>query len=230
MTEIAAWLLASGLAVAVWRLRRRLELVAQAAHELRGPLTAVSYAVAALRREAGGVRRALRFESELERMRIGLEDLDAARAGRRAPARPQAVRLEQALDRAAASWRPALGAGRGLRVRWEAGGALVRADRTRLAQALGNVMANAVEHGSGTIEVRAVRRDDRSVRVEVSDEGPAVRQGRRRRPAPGRGRGLGIASRAVREAGGRLELDRRPDGTTAAIELPLAGHDRHVRS
>jgi signal transduction histidine kinase len=227
MTEVAAWLLVLGLTVLVQRLWRRLELVAQAAHELRGPLTAVGYAVATLRREAGGVRRALRLESELERMRIGLEDLDAARNGRRAPARPRPVRLERAVERAAASWRPAVGADRGVQVRWEAGRALVNVDRARLAQALGNVMANAVEHGSGPIDIRAVRRGKRSVRVEVSNSGPPVRLGRR--TAPGRGRGLGIASRAVREAGGTLELDRRSNGTTATIELPLAD-DHHVRS
>ena len=47
------------------------------------------------------------------------------------------------------------------------------------------------------------------MRVEVRDEGP-------------RGRGLGIAARAVEEAGGVLEVERAEDGTTVAVELPLA--------
>ena len=113
---IAGWLLVVGLAVAVARLRRRLELVAEAAHELRGPVAAFAYAVAWLRREPGGVRRALRFEAELARMRAGLSDLDAARAGRRAPARPETVALERLVNGAADGWRSrACGAERLLR-------------------------------------------------------------------------------------------------------------------
>jgi len=222
---VMGWMVAAMLGVALLRLRRRLELVAEAAHELRGPVAALSYAVAWLRREAGGAQRALRFEAELERMRAGLTDLDAARDGRRAPARPRAVGLERLVDGAAAGWRAAVtGSDRGVTVRWDAGGAQVEADRGRLSQAFGNLLANAVEHGSGPIEVHAVRRGPRTVRVEVRDGGPAARPGRRRagRSDRGRGRGLGIAERAVREAGGSLDLDCGRHGTVAAIELPLA--------
>jgi signal transduction histidine kinase len=228
VTALLGWALAAGLLVAIVRLRRRLELVAQATHELRGPAAALSFAAATLRREAGGVRRAIRFESELERLRAGLADLEAARRGQRAPARPRTVPLEQVLRGAAAGWRPsAAGAGRGLSVRWDAGPAAnVRAERGRLAQAFGNLMANAVEHGSGPIEVRAVRKGKRAVRVEVRDGGAAVRSGRRRLSPPDRGRGLGIAGRAVREAGGSLRLERERGGTTtAAVELPLVESD-----
>lgn len=205
MSALAGWMLAVALACACVRLRRRLELVAAAEHELRGPATAIGLAAAALRREPGGLRRALAFESELERMRIGLDDLTAARAGRRSPARPVALPLERVLRGATAGWRPA---GRPMRFRWDAGPAVVRADRRRLAQAFSNLLANAVEHGSGRVDVRGSRAGDR-VRVEISDQGP-------------RGRGLGIAARAVEEAGGVLEVERTPDGTTVAVELPLA--------
>jgi len=88
VSALAGWALAAVLGVACLRLRRRLELVAAAEHELRGPVTAIGLAVAALRREPGGLRRAFAFEIELARMRVGLEDLSAARAGRRAPVRP----------------------------------------------------------------------------------------------------------------------------------------------
>jgi signal transduction histidine kinase len=185
---------------------RRAELVAAAAHELRGSATAISLAAAALRREPGGLRRALAFESELERMRAALEDLELARLGRRSPARPAVVPAERMLRGAAAGWRPAARrAGRPFRFRWEGEPADVRADRGRMAQALGNLLANAMEHGSGAVELVGRRRGDR-VRVEVTD----------------RGRGLGIAARAVEEAGGSLTLERGPESTTAAIELPVA--------
>lgn len=223
MIALAGWSAALALGVAAVRLRRRLELVGDAAHELRGPVAAFSYAVAWLRREPGGVRRALRFEAELERMRAGLADLDAARAGTRAPARPRTVGLERVVGAAADGWRAAVaGAGRGVRVRWDAGPVRVRADRGRLAQAFGNVLANAAEHGSGPIEVRAVRRGARTVRVEVRDGGPAASPGRRGVGAADRGRGLRIAAGAIREAGGRFELDSGRRGTVATIELPVA--------
>jgi len=225
MIAALGWLISAALLVTVLRLRRRQELVAQAAHELRAPAAALTFAVAGLRREAGGLRRALRFESELERMRVGLADLDAAQQGKRAPARPRTLPLEQVLRRAAAGWcPPADQAGRPIDVRWDAGHAWVRADRGRLAQALGNVMANAVEHGSGPIEITAVRNGPRAVRVEVRNDALVTARARRRRP--GRGRGLDIASRAVREAGGRLTVESSERGTTAAVELPLVEERR----
>ena len=49
---------------------------------------------------------------------------------------------------------------------WRAGPTQVVADRGRLAQALGNLLANAAEHGSGPLEVRG-RRVPGAVRVEV---------------------------------------------------------------
>lgn len=215
MSPFAGWVVAVALACACLRLRRRLELVAAAEHELRGPATVIGLAAAALRREPGGLRRALTFESELERMRAGLEDLAAARVGRRAPVRPVALPLERVLRGATAGWRHS---GRPMRFRWDAGPAVVRADRRRLAQAFSNLLANAVEHGSGRVEVRGSRAGAR-VRVEVHDEGPAAPAQPARR---GRGRGLGIAARAVEEAGGVLEVERAADGTTVAVELPLA--------
>ncbi len=230
MVGLMGWSVAAALAVAVLRLRRRQELVASAAHELRGPVAAFSYAVAGLRREPGGVRRALRFEAELERMRAGLADLDAAREGRRAPARPRTLPLERLVNGAAAGWTAAVtGAGRGVTVRWDAGRAEVRADRGRLSQALGNVLANAVEHGSGPIEVRAVREGTRAVRVEVRDGGFGARMGRRSGAAD-RGRGLAVAQRAIREAGGTLRLDRGRHETVATIRLLLAKEAEDGRS
>jgi signal transduction histidine kinase len=226
---IAGWLVAVPLGLALVEMRRRLELVADAAHELRGPVAAFSYAVAWLRREPGGLRRALRFEAELERVAVALADLEAARAGGRAPARPRAIALERLIERTAEGWRAAVtGADRGVTVRWDAGRTRVVADQGRLSQAFGNLLANAVEHGSGPIEIHAVRKGRRSVRVEIRDAGRASGAGGRRAQAPERGRGLGIAARAIREAGGslELELERGRRGAVAAIELPLADAGR----
>jgi len=237
---VSGWVVAGLVAVAAWRMRRRLELVARAAHELRGPATAMALAVTALRREPGGLRRALAFEGQLERMRSGLDDLEAARAGRRAKARPRALGLERLARGTAAAWRPAAHtAGRRLRFRWDGAPAVVRADPGRLSQALGNLVANAVEHGSGPVELRGRRAGGKAI-VEVRDGGPAGGgDGRRGRPTgvraglpaesraarrdrADRGRGLAIAALAVEEAGGRLAIECREGETTAAVELPLA--------
>lgn len=214
------WLVAACCAAAALRLRSRLESVAQADHELRGPATAIGLAAAAMRREPGGLRRARVIESQLERMRVGLADLDAARRGARAQAWPRTLDLDRVLQGAAAGWRPVAQAeGRRLRMRWEGEPVAVRADPARLAQAFHNLLANALEHGSGTVELRG-RAVDGHALVEVRDAGPSgggqgTSSGRRR------GRGLAIASRAAEEAGGRVALERDSQGTVAVVELPL---------
>src|SRR3954453_5219177 len=184
------WLVAGWLAALVVRLRLRLELVARAEHELRGPLTAFALALDAARGTAAGRRLALVLDAELARARAGLADLAAARTGRPAvPVRSRVV-VDRPLRSSAAAW--------GARVQAGAGSAVVRADPTRLASALGNLLSNAAEHGDGEVSVEARRVRDR-VRIEVTN--------------PVRGRGLGIAADAVASSGGRL--------VTAVLDLPV---------
>lgn len=215
----SGWVAAACVALWALRMAARLRLVGDAAHELRGAAATLALASASMRREQGGLRRARAFESELDRMRVGLDDLDAARTGTRTPVSGSLLPLERALRTAAAGWRPVAGGqGRRVSLRWEAGTATVRADRRRLAQVLGNLLANAVEHGSGAIRLRG-RRSGSKIVIEVLDEGP------RSVPVashPDRGRGLDIAARAAEEAGGRLTVTRTPEGTRAAVELPVA--------
>jgi signal transduction histidine kinase len=206
---LSGWLLALA---AVWRalaLGRRLELVACAEHELRGPLAALTLAAARSRPLPAAV-----VEGQLDRARVALTDLTHAREGRRATARAERHDARLVAERTAAGWS---GTGAEVELDWRAGPAVVDADPGRISQALGNLLSNALEHGRGRVSVRGVRADGR-LRIEVSDSGG----GFVRRPRRGRGRGLAIASRAVEEAGGRLRLASGPDGTTAAVELPLA--------
>ena len=216
---VSGWAVAAVVAVWAARLAWRLRLVGDAAHELRGAGTTLALASASMRREQGGLRRARAFESELDRLCAGLDDLDGARQGSRPVVSGSLLPLERALRTAAAGWRPVTsGQGRRLSLHWEAGTAAVRADRRRLAQVLGNLLANAVEHGSGAVRLRGRRRGPK-VLIEVLDDGP------RKVPVavhPDRGRGLGIAARAAEEAGGRLTVTRTPEGTCAAVELPVA--------
>jgi signal transduction histidine kinase len=215
----AGWCAAVALLV---ELRRRSGLLADAAHELRSPLTALSLGIEALRRQPVARRRAEALLAELGRMHAAADDVAAAARGRRAPVRPSPVDLRRLVEHESEAWRPAAG-GRGGRVLvdWDAGPGTVRADPRRLSQALGNVLANAVEHGGGEVVVRGRGLPD-AIRVEVTDRGqrePAT--ARSRGAARGRGRGLAIAARAIQDAGGRLEWRERPGGgRTVAAELP----------
>jgi signal transduction histidine kinase len=189
---VTGWAVAALLFVVALRLRRRLELVARAEHELRGPLTAFGLVLARVDAPA--------LDAELERAKTALGDLTAARRGRRAAARPRAVDLRRLVQSSSAAW--------GARVDWRAGPARVVADEGRLAQALGNLLANAAEHGDGAVTVRAQRSGSR-VAVRVVN--------------PERGRGLSIAEEAARDAGARLSLERASGEFGATLELPSAG-------
>jgi signal transduction histidine kinase len=89
---------------------------------------------------------------------------------------------------------------------WEGGPAPASLDRRRLAKALGNVLANAAEHGAGDIRVTG-RAHDGGVQLQVRN----------------RGRGLVIASQAAEELGGRLSFEVEGDTAVATLDLPLTG-------
>jgi signal transduction histidine kinase len=228
---VGAWLLAAGAGAWALVLRHRLELTARAEHELRGPLAALALAVQQVRRGRSGPELAAVFEAQLDRSRRGVADLAAARHGRLATPLRTRVALDRLAEHAAAGWAPvAARAGRSLRLDWRAGAVAVLADQGRIAQALGNLLSNALEHGGGAVELRS-RRDRDVVRIEVTDAGrrsahDAVGGLSGTSPASlwrpvARGRGLAIARQAVEEAGGSLEVDSGPAGTRAILELPL---------
>jgi signal transduction histidine kinase len=117
-----------------------------------------------------------------------------------------------------------------LELRWNAGTALVNGDRRALAQALDNLIVNAIEHGGPTIVVAARRRNGR-LRIAVVDSGRAARP-RSRRNSPAeviarlsgrnrRGHGLNVVRRVASMHDGRFVLHRAATGSLAALELPL---------
>ena len=206
---------------------RRLALVAQAAHELRGPLGAALLGLHGVVSDAAGRRRVAAVELELRRAGLALADLDAAPRGRRAPDRADVDGLGALLAEAAEAWRPlACAFATELIVDDRAAHMLVRADRLRLTQAVGNLVLNALEHGAGPVRIRVHPAGGR-VRIEVRDHGPGL-------PAPiaaltgdglhaaRRGHGLAIAARAVRRHGGRLLTAPVSSGACVALELPRA--------
>jgi two-component system OmpR family sensor kinase len=96
-------------------------------------------------------------------------------------------------------------------------------DRVRLEQALGDLVANALEHGSGTVRITGVEEDGR-VELHVLDEGdgftPAFlpraferfTRADEARTGGGSGLGLAIVDAIARGHGGSAHAANRPEG------------------
>ncbi len=113
----------------------------------------------------------------------------------------------------------------------------VRADRDRLSQVVGNLVANAVKYSphGGEIAIRAAL-DDGRARLEVEDHGVGIPlddqpliftkfyRGRAAASGiPGTGLGLAISRELVAAHGGTLEFrSRLGHGSTFVVELPAA--------
>jgi signal transduction histidine kinase len=175
------------------------DLLARAEHELRGAATALALACEALRRDPAASEHAAVIEAQLDRLKAGLADLDSARKGdpESEPEPTERVELASLVRAAARPWQGAF--------EWEGPPLTTELDRRRFAKALGNVLANAAEHGSGDIRVTG-RAHNGGVRVQVRN----------------RGRGLLIASEAAEELGGSLSFEIVDDTAVATLELPAA--------
>jgi signal transduction histidine kinase len=235
VTAVALAAAGSGWAAAVslWLATRReraraAEQVARASHELRGPLTAATLGLElAARRQPSPALRAV--ELQLRRIALALSDLAGDGAGHDLSA---AVELRALVADCVESYVPA-GAARGVAVRIGQPGAAawVQADPVRIAQAVGNLIANAIEHGGGPVEV-AVLGEPRRVRVEVADAGPGLNarvDDLVRRPRAGRGsrgRGLAVAAAIAGAHGGRLSAAPSGSGARLVLELPALAADR----
>jgi signal transduction histidine kinase len=170
------------------------ELVARAEHELRGAATALALACETLRRDPAARDHAAMIDAQLDRLRAGLTDLDAAR-GRAGETVPEPTDIRTLTHEASRPWSTSF--------EWEGGPAPANIDRRRFAQAIGNVLANAAEHGSGQVRVTG-RAHEGGVRLQVRN----------------RGRGLTIASEAAEELGGSLSFEIVDDTAVATLDLP----------
>jgi signal transduction histidine kinase len=219
-------LLAWALGASALHLRGRRRLVL-ARHEVRGPLCTAQLAL-------DGLERSARVEAiglELQRAALALDDL----SGRRRDA-VAVVDVGRLLSDAAHAWE-ALAEAHGVTLVVEPGAALVRGDRLRLAQACGNLVANAIEHGRLPDAVGAGPRGDVGPGPR-DDDGPVVPSAGRA-VAPVRVRSSAVAGRVlveVRDFGPGLPAPlpallaaargrRSPRGHGLAIAAAVA--DRH---
>jgi len=227
--------------VSALELRERIEreFVANAAHELRTPVAAISGAVEVL--QQGAKERAAdrdhflaiidRQSSRLARLSRSLLVLARAQTGEEA-VRHSPVELCPLLEEIAVS----LGAAEGVEVEVVCPpGLFVQAERDLVDQVFTNLAANAAKHTErGRITITARALDDERVSIELVDTGSGIRaevQPRifdrfyrgQTRDANGFGLGLAIVGQAVGALNGTIEVHSEEGaGTRAAVTLPLA--------
>jgi two-component system phosphate regulon sensor histidine kinase PhoR len=219
------------------------QFVANAAHELRTPLSGILSTVEVLRGGAmadPGVADEFLANIEGESARLArltraLLVLARAEAGQEAPPNDR-VRLRSVLDRIGTAARPRPGVE--LRIECDPGLGVV-GDADLLEQALSNVVDNSAAHTTaGRIELRAYESAGDQVVVEVADTGIGMSTDEQSRifdrfyraPATagdGFGLGLAIARQAVDVLGGSITVDSTVGaGTTARLVLPGEGKRR----
>ena len=113
------------------------------------------------------------------------------------------------------------------------GVAIVRGDPVLLAQALGNLIDNAIKYTppGGHIRVEVSRAADQAIRISVADSGPGVPEGERpkvierfyrgdaSRGTPGVGLGLSLVDAVARLHGSTLVLEDNAPGLCVRLEL-----------
>jgi signal transduction histidine kinase len=233
MTELAAivagWPLAASIAAAVTvrevRAGRRRTTLNEALHELRRPLQSIFLAAG-----SGAMPPVVAGSARLAA--VALERLEHEINGGTPGFVSEVVSARPIVESAVGRWRARASLGGGsLTLRWRAGEVLVEADRNGVAQAIDNLIVNAIEHGGPRVVVEAKTRASR-LRVTVADSGRASRPASRREtPAElvarlsgrrRRGHGLAVVRRAAAAHGGRFALRRSERGSLAVLELPLA--------
>ncbi len=220
------------------RERAEREFVANAAHELGTPLTAIATSLEVLRAGAKDDPAELdrflelieRQTSRLSRLRRALLTLARAQT-RQEPLQLEPVAVSPLLEAVADELRSV---GADVNVVVDAPEELsVLAHPELVEQIIFNLAENALRHGSATqVEVAARALDGRAAVIEVSDNGTGVRAAERDRlfdrfyrgskQGEGFGLGLAIVREVVRALGGTIELDSSSEGTVVQVTLARA--------
>ncbi len=214
--------------------RAQTQLIADASHALRTPLTSLRTNIDLLR--SGSVLPAEDQERLLADLGDQLvvfgslvDDLVELARGESAPDADEVVRLD---DLARAAVEAADRDHPGATVRVETEPVSVGGDRRRLERAIRNLIDNAVVHGGGDVTVR-VGVAGTEAHLEVADRGPGLPddlsaraferfvRGADARGRAGSGLGLAIVAQTARTHGGTARIDaRRGGGTLVTLTVP----------
>lgn len=224
-------------------LRRELaerEFVSNAAHELRNPIAGISGAVEVLRAGAKDDPEARdhfleRLAEDAERVsRLTRSLLTLARMEAVGEGEAEVVSIDVAAEEAAGAVEIPEGVELDLDLERDLG---AQADPALLRQVLIGLVTNAFKNtpAPGTVRVRARRRGEDEILIEVSDTGGGIPSEERDRvferfyrgsgslEQEGFGLGLSIAKRMVNVMGGEIGVDSEVGhGSTFWIRLPLA--------
>lgn len=211
------------------RLASERQFAADASHQLRTPLTALSMRLEEI--TLASTQEEVREEAEksleqVERL-VGVVDELLGRTRRTLGSGTELVVLSDVFDQQRAEWEPSFSqAGRKLRIAQT--DATVFSTPGGLAQVLATLIENSLHHGGGTTTVLArASGANHAIVIEVRDEGEGVPEDLaprifEREVTSGRGTGLGLALARdlVTADGGRLELSQRKP---AAFSVFLQG-------
>lgn len=221
------------------------DFTAAAAHDLRGPLSAVVLGVQMLHAEGDPAHERIveRIDAAASRGMTLIDDLLEFGEVGQVPVEPARVDLEQLVTEVVASVEEASGR----RIDLEAGRcAAVRADERLLRRLLTNLIGNAVKYteGDGPVDLGVTTENlaDGRVLLRVSDRGLPLPVEERElvfeifkrgaagaRHSTGTGVGLAVCRRIVeRHGGGIAAVDH--DGWSKAFELDLPAADPLLRS
>ncbi|PJI94230.1 signal transduction histidine kinase [Luteimicrobium subarcticum] len=200
------------------RMATERQFAADASHQLRTPLTALSMRLEeiSLASDDPDVQEEARISLEqVERLVTVVDDL-LTRSRRAQGGTTEAIRLREVTRQQDEEWGPVFEReGRRLVVDVPAD-TYVLATPGGLAQALATLVENSLTHGGGTTTVRSRGSRSGSVVIEVADEGDGVPDDLagsifEREVTSGKGTGLGLALARdlVAADGGRLELSQR---------------------